>query len=90
VMPEIHVFIRVHDDLEESDIRKVSGVEGVISAEIENERSLTIQIMQEPPIPAVVDLLVHQGVKILSVEPKPATLEDIYLKIQNGERGGTA
>jgi ABC-2 type transport system ATP-binding protein len=47
------------------------------------ERGLSVQLREEAAVPALVSALVQSGAQILSVQPRTASLEDIYFKLQN-------
>lgn len=57
---------------------------GVLAIEHEKKEVLLFEIADERIIPTLVEKMVQMGVKLLSVKPKQATLEEVYFRLQEG------
>lgn len=82
--PVTWVDITFHVKPADGIAEKLKAHRGVIQASAANE-SLSVQVEKEDVIPDVVHHLVEQGARVLKVNPRDHTLEDIYFALQAGE-----
>ena len=87
VMPEIRVEFRLESLSAGAMIAQLNRLPGVQQTRQVNDQSLMAVVDSESRIPAMVEMLVKVGAHLRAVVPQRATLEDIYLKLQqDGQR----
>ena len=59
---------------------------GVIQVQNASDNGLHLQVNEEAVIPHLVSWMVGQSAQILSVQPRPVSLEEIYFKLQNEQQ----
>jgi hypothetical protein len=64
-------------------VKLLAQLPGVNEVKALSEREVTMTVDSEDRIPAMVSALVNAGAAIKAVEPRHATLEDIYLRLQH-------
>lgn len=87
VMPGIRVHFRMEAPVNDAIFQKVKYIKPVSRVEKSLEHGLDVFMSDEAVIPDIVDVLVAAGARIRAVEPQHASLEEIYLRLQeeNGE-----
>jgi ABC-type uncharacterized transport system ATPase subunit len=61
----------------------LSKIPGANEVKILSDGVVTLNVNSEERIPDMVNALVKEGTAIKAVEPRRATLEDIYLRLQH-------
>jgi hypothetical protein len=85
-MPMVSVIFRIASPYTADQIQWIEGHQGVISVKTINERELAMEMRDEDPIPSLIEHFVKLGVQIRAVEPRMASLEDIYMHLQQDSR----
>lgn len=86
VLPSISVRFRISSNFSEDQIRWLKNQHGITEVQVRHENELVLNMPDEGPIPAVVEHFVGLGASILAVEPRRASLEDIYMHLQQADR----
>lgn len=86
VLPSISVRFRISSVFSEDQIRWLKNQRSIAEVWVRNDHELTLNMPDEAPIPAVVEHFVGLGASILAVEPRRASLEDIYMHLQQADR----
>jgi ABC-2 type transport system ATP-binding protein len=83
VFPMFQLNFRTSGKADDELVRIVSQMPGANEVKTIAEGELSLVVDSEDRIPAMVNALVNAGVSIRAVEPRRATLEDIYLRLQH-------
>ena len=83
VFPLLKVNFRTAGKTEKEFVGILSQMPGANEVQALTDGELSLVVDNEDRIPAMVNALVHAGVAIKAVEPRHATLEDIYLRLQH-------
>jgi ABC-2 type transport system ATP-binding protein len=83
IFPRLQVFVRLATDADETLIKIIRKQQGANEVKTLSPHEIVITMDNEDRIPAVVNALVNAGAGILSIEPRHATLEEIYLHLQH-------
>jgi len=86
VLPSISVRFRISSVFTEDQIRWLKNQRSIAEVWVRNDNELTLNMPDEAPIPAVVEHFVGLGASILAVEPRRASLDDIYMHLQQADR----
>lgn len=86
VLPSISVRFRISSAFTEDQIRWLKNQRSIAEVWVRNDHELDLNMPDEAPIPAVVEHFVGLGASILAVEPRRASLEDIYMHLQQADR----
>jgi ABC-2 type transport system ATP-binding protein len=86
VLPSISVRFRISSAFTEDQIRWLKNQRSIDEVGVRNDHELVLKMPDEAPIPAVVEHFVGLGASILAVEPRRASLEDIYMHLQQADR----
>lgn len=86
VLPTISVIIRISSPYKTGHLDWIKNHRGITAWQVKRDNELVLNMLDEAPIPAVVEHFVSLGVGILAVEPRRASLEDIYMHLQQAER----
>ncbi len=86
VAPQFTVHIRAAKPIPLNLIKQIGEWSGVMGVDIAGEQACTLHTLNEQVIPSVVELLVTYHIPVLAVEPRLASLEEIYLKLQHGHQ----
>ena len=86
VLPQISVTFRIAAPFTEEEIEWLKKREGISAVQMKRENVLSLEMLDEAAIPMVVAHFAHKGASILAVEPRKASLEDIYLHLQLNAR----
>jgi ABC-2 type transport system ATP-binding protein len=87
VLPAISVIFRTSSPLTGDQIQWLKDQRGITEVQIRQDNELVLKMPDEAPIiPAVVEHFVGLGAAILAVEPRRASLEDIYMHLQHADR----
>jgi len=82
VIPFIRVIFRLANPVQSEWLKAFSVMGGVTDVRLLEAQTFELILKDERPVPAVVELLVKKGVGIQAVEPRKASLEEIYLRLQ--------
>jgi ABC-2 type transport system ATP-binding protein len=88
VTPEIWLHVEIQLPLSPSLLESLKGMEGISHVEMITATSFRAQIMDGNVTPSIVSWLVYQEVRIMTVLPQYASLEDIYFKLQSQQQAG--
>jgi ABC-2 type transport system ATP-binding protein len=83
VLPMLNVYFRLAGKANESLVKILAQLPGAQEVKVLSDGELTLIVDSEDRIPAMVSALVNAGTEIKAIEPRPATLEDIYLRLQH-------
>lgn len=83
VFPMFQVYFRLAGKADEALEKTLSQMTGVNEVKALSDGEVTLAVDSEDRIPAMVSALVNAGAAIKAVEPRRATLEDIYLHLQH-------
>jgi ABC-2 type transport system ATP-binding protein len=83
VFPMLNVYFRLAVKANESLVKILAQLPGAQEVKVLSDGELTLIVDSEDRIPVMVSALVNAGTEIKAVEPRPATLEDIYLRLQH-------
>jgi ABC-2 type transport system ATP-binding protein len=86
VLPSISVRFRISSAFTEDQIRWLKNQRSIAEVWVRNDHELDLNMPDEAPVPAVVEHFVGLGASILAVEPRRASLEDIYMHLQQADR----
>jgi hypothetical protein len=79
----LQVYFRLAGTANESLVKILAHLPGAQDVKTLSDGELTLIVDSEDRIPVMVSALVNAGTEIKAVEPRPATLEDIYLRLQH-------
>jgi len=82
VIPFIRVIFRLANPVQSEWLKAFSVMGGVTDVRLLEAQTFELILKDERPVPAVVELLVKKRVGIQAVEPRKASLEEIYLRLQ--------
>lgn len=82
-IPGLWVDVHFFSPPEPLVLSALSGHPGVLQVQDAAQSGLRIQMQEEAAIPALVAWLVGQGAQVLSIQPRPVSLEEIYFKLQD-------
>jgi ABC-2 type transport system ATP-binding protein len=83
VFPMLQVYFRLAGKANENLVKILAQLPGAQEVKALSDGELTLIVDSEDRIPVMVSALVNAGTEIKAVEPRPATLEDIYLRLQH-------
>jgi ABC-2 type transport system ATP-binding protein len=83
VFPMLQVYFRLSGKANESLVKILAQLPGAQEVKALSDGELTLIVDSEDRIPVMVSALVNAGTEIKAVDPRPATLEDIYLRLQH-------
>ena len=83
VFPMFTVNFRTSGKADDKLVAILSQMPGANEVEAQSNGELSLIVDSEDRIPAMVNALVNAGAEIRAVEPRRATLEDIYLRLQH-------
>jgi ABC-2 type transport system ATP-binding protein len=83
IFPKLQVYFRLATEADEGLVRLLTQQPGANEVRTLSQRELVLTVDSEDHIPALVTALVNAGEAIVSVEPRHATLEEIYLHLQH-------
>ena len=83
VFPMLQVIFRTSGKANDELVGILSQMPGANEIKVLSEGELSLVVDCEDRIPALVTVLVNAGAAIRAVEPRRATLEDIYLRLQH-------
>jgi ABC-2 type transport system ATP-binding protein len=83
VFPMLQVNFRTAGKTKDELVGILSQMPGANEVKAQTDEELSLVVDNEDRIPAMVNALVHAGAAIKAVEPRRATLEDIYLRLQH-------
>jgi ABC-2 type transport system ATP-binding protein len=83
VFPMLQVNFRMEGKTNEEMVGILSELPGANDVKAQADGELALAVDSEDRIPAMVNALVQAGAAIKAVEPRRATLEDIYLRLQH-------
>lgn len=86
VLPRISVFFRVSSPFKAEHIAWLREHRGILSVNTKSGNELTLDMLNEEPIPSIVAHFVGLGVGVQAVEPRKASLEEIYMHLQHESR----
>jgi ABC-2 type transport system ATP-binding protein len=86
VCPSISVVFRISSPFAADDIEWLKNQRGINSVDIAHDNELVLGMPDEDPIPAMLDHFIKLGAQIHAVEPRKASLEEIYLHLQHNGR----
>ena len=86
VLPRISVLFRTSSPISTEQIAWLKQHRGISSVHIKGDCELTLDMPDEGPIPSIVAHFVGLGVGIRAVEPRKASLEEIYMHLQHESR----
>jgi ABC-2 type transport system ATP-binding protein len=86
VLPSISVIFRISSPFTVDQIQWLKNQCGINEVEVRHDNELVLNMPDEAPIPALVEHFVGLGIGILAVEPRRASLEDIYMHLQHADR----
>jgi ABC-2 type transport system ATP-binding protein len=87
VLPQMSVIVRITSPFRDEQLDFLKNHTDITSVKTLAESELSLGISREDVVPVVVEYFVGQGCGVLAVEPRRASLEDIYLHLQH-ENGG--
>jgi len=90
IKPHIRVCFRLEQVISQADASKIRELPGVMDVALSKETGFDATIKDESTIPSMVDVVVQAGARIRAVEPKHASLEEIYLTLQENDKEHTA
>ena len=83
VFPMLQVNFRTSGKADDELVGILSQMPGANEVKAQADGELSLVVDSEDRIPAMVNALVNAGAAIKAVEPRRATLEDIYLRLQH-------
>ncbi|MDP2964940.1 MAG: ABC transporter ATP-binding protein [Pelolinea sp.] len=83
VFPMLQVYFHLVGKADETLVKLLSQLPGANEVKALSDGEVTLSVDSEDRIPAMVSALVNAGAAIKAVEPRRATLEDIYLRLQH-------
>ena len=83
VLPMFQVYFRLAGKADEALVKTLSQMTGANGVKTMPDGDVTLAVDSEDLIPSMVSALVNAGAAIKAVEPRRATLEDIYLRLQH-------
>jgi ABC-type multidrug transport system ATPase subunit len=86
VLPSISVIFRISSLFTADQIQWLNNQRGITKVQVRHDNELVLNMPDEAPIPALVEHFVSLGIGILAVEPRRASLEDIYMHLQHVDR----
>jgi len=86
VLPAISVIFRIASPFAADQIQWLKDQRGITEVQVRQDTELVLNMPDEAPIPSVVEHFVGLGAAILAVEPRRASLEDIYMHLQHTDR----
>jgi ABC-2 type transport system ATP-binding protein len=86
VLPNISVNFRISIPFTADHIQWLNNQRGNTKVQVRHDNELVLNMPDEAPIPALVEHFVSLGIGILAVEPRRASLEDIYMHLQHADR----
>jgi ABC-2 type transport system ATP-binding protein len=86
VLPSISVIFRISSLFTADQIQWLNNQRGITKVQVRHDNELVLNMPDEAPIPALVEHFVSLGIGILAVEPRRASLEDIYMHLQHADR----
>lgn len=86
VLPSISVIFRISSPFTADQIQWLKNQRGITDVQVRHDSELVLNMPDEAPIPALVEHFVGLGAGILAVEPRRASLEDIYMHLQQADR----
>ncbi|HZU86606.1 MAG TPA: ABC transporter ATP-binding protein [Anaerolineaceae bacterium] len=85
-IPGLWVDVRFFQPPDSGVLTALSRQPGVLQAQDAAEAGLRLQVEEEATIPHLVQWMVGQGAQILSLQPRPVSLEEIYFKLQDEQQ----
>ena len=82
----IRLQIKLWEPLKKLTLEDIKNFSGVQAASAADEFSLLLQLKEKKNIPDLVTFLVNGGVRLLSLQPEEASLEDIYFELQGNHK----
>lgn len=86
VLPSVSVIFRISAPFTADQIQLLKNQRGINEIQIRHNTELVLNMPDESPIPSLVEHFVGLGARILAVEPRRASLEDIYMHLQHADR----
>ena len=83
VFPMLQVYFHLVGKADETLVKLLSQLPGANEVKALSDGEVTLSVDSEDRIPVMVSALVNAGAAIKAVEPRRATLEDIYLRLQH-------
>lgn len=85
VLPQITIVFRLESAFEKGQLDWLGRFSGISSLQTLRENEVAITMKDEAGIPFIVEHFVTLGARIMAVEPRRASLEEIYLHLQRQE-----
>jgi ABC-2 type transport system ATP-binding protein len=86
VSPQIAVRVRIAAPFLADEIAWLKKQSGISAVDLVEKNEIILKVADETATPLVVAYFVNKGASILAVEPKRASLEDIYMHLQQNAR----
>ena len=86
VAPQLTIHIRTAKPIPVTLIKQIGEWNGVMGVDIDGEQACTLHTLDERVIPSIVELLVTHHIPVLAIEPRLASLEEIYLQLQHSHQ----
>jgi ABC-2 type transport system ATP-binding protein len=84
--PQISIRLRIAAPFSAEEIEWLKNLREVSAVELIEKNEILLKVPDEAATPMVVAYFVNMGASVLAVEPKRASLEDIYLHLQQNAR----
>jgi ABC-2 type transport system ATP-binding protein len=86
VLPNTSVRFKISAPFSREEMNWLARHEGITAVHALAEDEMALDMPDADAVSAVVAYFVHKGASILAVEPRKASLEDIYLHLQQTDR----
>jgi ABC-2 type transport system ATP-binding protein len=83
VLPGVSVDFRISAPFTPEQIEWLKGHNGISLVSAKNDKELILSMPDEGPISSMIEHFVKSGAQIRAVEPRKASLEEIYLHLQH-------
>lgn len=87
VFPALRIQLRLLQPLEEHLAWQMTALPGILEATAVDGHEWHLLVQEEAAVPPLVSALAQGGAQIVAIQPHPASLEEIYFKLQEQDRG---